>query len=148
MNIDDLRKLERTGGHLFHGTTDIVEGPFKPRQAYTFLKGIKQKDGEPAVYASPDLNLAIFMATVNPKNAPNNFHSRFYRDDKGINFLMNEDTKKQMKPDSVGYIYVFNKNDFTKRSQIEYLSYKEVEPVYGGFAEVKFEDLDTLVGSI
>jgi hypothetical protein len=139
MNIEQLRELEKTGTYLFHGTSRIINGNFEPRQAYTLRNRINVKDGEPAIYATPLLDLAIFMATVTPKNAPKNFHSRFNRDQNGINLLMNSDTRGQLNENSSGYLYVFNKKDFKERSPIEFFSNVKVSPIE--CCDVKFGDL-------
>lgn len=139
MNTKELKKLEKEGKYLFHGTDTKIYGLFQPRQAYTFIDGKEEKDGEPAVYATPILDIAIFMAVVNSKNAPVNFHSRFNKDNKGVNLLMNKDTKDQISSDSSGYVYIFNKDDFKEKNPIEYFSNNEVKPI--NYAEVKFGDI-------
>jgi hypothetical protein len=52
-----LKELERSGGYVFHGTSEPLN-QLDPRQAYSHGK----PDGVPAVCAASDVDTAIFMA--------------------------------------------------------------------------------------
>jgi hypothetical protein len=136
MNINELRQLEKTEKYLFHGSSKYIDSNFVPKQAYTDKAGKRLNDDNPGVHATPVLDIAIFMATVTRKNAPDNFHSRFHTERSKIKLSFNKDTSEQIDNNSSGYVYVFNKSDFKKRSEIQYISYNEVKPV--DFSEVKF----------
>lgn len=141
MNIEHLRELESTGEYLFHGSGGKIESILEPRQAYTLNKeNIRVRDGNPGVHATPILDIAIFMATVNRKNAPTpKFHSKFDNDNGEINLALSKDTAEQITDESSGYVYVLNKKDFEKRSSIEYISYDAIKP--NEIVEVKYSDI-------
>lgn len=139
MDIKDLRELEKIGKYLFHGSAENINSTLIPKQAYTNRKGKRVEDDKPGVHTTPILDIAIFMATVTRKNAPENFHSRFHAEGEKIKLSFNKETSEQITQGSTGYVYVFNINDFKKRSDIEYISYDEVKFIE--FVKVKFSDI-------
>ncbi len=140
LDIKKLRELENEGKYLFHGSVHENSSVFEPRQAYTIREGKKVEDDKPGIHTTPNLDIAIFMATVSPRNTNcKNFRSSFFRDNTGLRLQMNKEVSENMKPESSGFVYIFNKDDFTKRNEIEYISYKMVASI--DFAKVKFSDL-------
>ncbi|NCS99149.1 hypothetical protein GW764_03100 [Candidatus Parcubacteria bacterium] len=139
MKINELRELEKTGKYLFHGSSEYINSVFVPRQAYNDKAGKRLNDDKPGVHSTPILDIAIFMATVTRKNAPDNFHSRFHTEGDEIKLSFNRDTSEQINDDSSGYVYIFNIDDFKKRSDAQYISYNEVES--SNVVEVKFSDI-------
>ena len=72
--MQELKKFEKSGEYVFHGSENLVE-EFEPMQAYTMKNWKQIPDGKPAVFASPFLDYAIFMAIINKKNCPKGFRS-------------------------------------------------------------------------
>lgn len=123
-----LLNLESENKCVFHGSPYEIE-VFEPRQAYKYPKGKERiPDGDPAVFASPSADIAIFMGIINEINAPLGLRSGFGTDGEGkIKFKATKETIDQLHG-SKGYVYVFDKNKFTPRSLIESLSYEKVTP--------------------
>lgn len=69
-----LLDLEKTGKYVFHGSE--YEGMLEPRQAYNYKKGVKEKDDQPGIYASPMVDYAILMALINKKIVQKDFTLR------------------------------------------------------------------------
>ena len=137
MVSQELKEIEKQDGHLFHGSGKIVE-EFEPRQAYTVVKtGEKIKDGRPAIFASPSVDYAIFMAIVNKSNCPRGLRSGCGGYGK-LRFTATKDTLEQLNKDSSGYVYIFNRSDFEKRNEGEWVSYEKIKPLR--MVEVKWSD--------
>jgi hypothetical protein len=125
MDIKTLKELEIEQKYLFHGTGNIIE-EFEPRQAYNN----DLPDGKPAVFVSPFLDYAIFMAIFNEENCPKGYQARVNGLRSGN--LTYEATKKsldQLNESTKGYVYVFNKSDFEEKYMSEWASYKKVVPI-------------------
>lgn len=123
-----LRTLENEGKWVFHGSSSKIE-VFSPRQAYNYDKNLeKTPDGDPAVFASPFADVAIFKSIVSLKNAPKGARSGFSLSNKtGLEFRATKETLDQIH-NAVGYVYVFDKLKFTQRNNMEFLSYNSVAP--------------------
>lgn len=123
-----LLKLESESKWVFHGSPYEIE-IFEPRQAYKYPKDKERiPDGDPAVFASPSADIAIFMGIINTVNAPLGLRSGFGTDGEGkIKFKAIKETIDQLH-NSKGYVYVFDKSKFSPRSMIESLSYEKVIP--------------------
>jgi len=126
---EQLQKLEHEDKYVFHGSENPSLDHLEPRQGYNFRDGIKEPDGEPAVFASNRADYAILMALINKQNCPKGYDSSAGTEDgvKGETVLrlrVNKDAVDQLTEDSSGFVYVFDKNDFTPRKdrRVEYVS--------------------------
>lgn len=124
-----LLELEKTGQYLFHGSADEIE-VFEPRQAYNWVNGVKEKDGEPAVFASPSIDYAISMALLTSQldvvASAENKEAEEYT----LRISVAKDTFNLLKPDRKGFVYVFNKNNFPdKNGPAEFVSHKSLKPL-------------------
>lgn len=113
---------------MFHGS-GLKLDKLEPRQAFNFQDGQRIPDGLPAVFASPFADYAIFMALINRENMPKGYRSGVSYSNKELRFRATKDTLKQFTGDLSGYVYVFDKNDFQKRSKDQWVAYKEVSPI-------------------
>jgi hypothetical protein len=135
-NKQHLLHLEETGQYVFHGSSNEVE-VFEPRQAYTWHKGYKEKDGEPAIFASHSVDYAIFMAVVSRKNCTGNYHAGVATTAKtagskeyNLKFKVLRETLDTFKKDAKGWVYVFKKEDFpTPNGPSECVAYSHVTPL-------------------
>lgn len=139
MSVDHLRELEESGKYVFHGSGNEIE-KFEPRQAYNFRDEKFTPDGDPAIWASPHFRYALFMAVVSDANCPDGFHSGAGSRTGELQFRATQKTLDQLRPDSKGYVYVFNKSEFTKRDENEYFSKMTREPVER--IVVRYSDFD------
>lgn len=125
-----LRELEAEEKWVFHGSGSKLV-VLEPRQAYTYPSNSgegKIPDDKPAVFASPNADVAIFMAIVNQRNAPMGSRSGFTTDKNGeFEFRATQSTMDQIHK-AKGYVYVFDRNKFTERSSGEALSHEVVNP--------------------
>ena len=125
-----LEQLEKEGKWVFHGSGSQIE-ILKPHQAHIYPKNSEEEkipDDKPAVFASPSVDIAIFMAVINRENAPKGTRSGFSGyDNGGVEFRATQDTMDQIH-DATGYVYVFDKSKFIVRSENESLSYDAVVP--------------------
>lgn len=126
---EQLIELEKEDKYLFHGSGLQIEH-FKPQQAYTIVNDKKIPDGEPAIFTSPFIDYAIFMSLINTENCPKGFRSGVSYNKELITFRATKKTIEQLTPEKRGYVYVFSKNDFTQRNHTEWVSYREVNPIY------------------
>ena len=125
---DKLKNLEIQGGCLFHGTGVIIE-KFEPRQSHTIINSVPILDGEPAIFASPFTEYAIFMALVNEENCPLGYRSGCAYENGILQFTATKETLEQLTDESKGYVYVFDKAKFTERSASEWVSHGELMPL-------------------
>jgi len=125
-----LLALESEGRWVFHGSSSKIK-IFKPKQAYRYPKNSDEgrvADGDPAVFSSPFVDIAIFMGIINKTNAPRGLRSGFGTDSEGkIKFQATKETIDQLHK-ATGYVYVFDKTKFIPRSSVESLSYEPVTP--------------------
>jgi hypothetical protein len=130
--MQQLKRYEATGKYLFHGSGADLD-MLVPRQATDYIEGAQVADGKPAVYATPHLAYAIFMAVMNERSCPAGFHCRAKVDasEKPEKLLLSvsKKTMKQIEKDAYGYVYVVPRGSLTKRSPGEYVTYMPVEPV-------------------
>jgi hypothetical protein len=126
-----LLELEKSGNFVFHGTERGDVETFEPRQALNYKGNVGEPDGQPAVFASDKVDYAILMGMVNKNNCPYGYSSssRWSNDE----LILSVDKKgyDQLTDSSVGYVYVFNKSDFSEREpgHTEYVSYSHVKPI-------------------
>src|SRR3990167_1265374 len=115
---DTLKNLELKGQYLFHGSGDPGLQFLEPRQAYNYTSGKQIPDDKPAVHASPIIDVAIFMAMMNKNNFPQEYDTSVGNYGGKILFAMSQSTSDQLKrlsDEASGYVYVFNKENFTPR---------------------------------
>lgn len=142
-NIEHLREMEQTGNYLFHGSPESSIEILEPRQStHTKSSGEIIEDGNPAVSATPYLDLAVFRGVVNKKNIrlPHTSGFGLTRHLESITpqfDISNEQALAEAYNNKVGYVYVFNKSDFQPYSRInipdeksmEWRSYTPVKPI-------------------
>jgi hypothetical protein len=109
----ELLRLESEGSFVFHGTGEDVE-LLEPRQAIDTEKGL---DREPAIFASPAADFAIFHAIVNTRNFPQGIQSEsgaINHDDGSfeLKFALPKESLDSLADSAAGWVYVFDKNDF------------------------------------
>lgn len=124
---EEILELEKQGDFVFHGSPEKLES-LEPRQAYTFKGDLKIEDGKPAVFASIYSDIAIFMALINGKNIKSTFRSGYGSLNGKIEFRLSKETKDKL-INLKGYLYVFDKKDFTEKNHAEFISYKTVKPI-------------------
>ncbi len=147
---DKLLDLEKTEKYLFHGSGNSGIDIMDPRQAFNYVNGVQEKDGEPSVFASDKVDFAILMAMVNAYNCKNGFSSgagtsKDENRNSKLTLKISKSTSDQLNENSVGYVYVFNKKDFTKRDPdgVEYICKTEVSPIEK--IEVRKSDLSNYI---
>ncbi len=124
-----LFDLEATGNYVFHGSDGEIE-EFEPRQAHNFIGGENHPDGDPAVFTSSAAEYAIFMAIINKTNCPQGYRSGSGTTNGETTYRATQETLNQLKEDSSGWVYVFNKDEFDNRKGgVEYTSFTSVKPV-------------------
>jgi len=122
-----LKKLEDDGRWVFHGSPLKID-KLTPHQAYNHKNGEKIPDGESAVFASPFVDIAIFMAIINKINLPQEFDGGYsFNSDNGVKFNASKKTIDKLQG-AKGYVYVLDKNKFISRSFAEFMSREEVTP--------------------
>lgn len=126
-----LRELEADGRWVFHGSGSKIDGTLEPRQAINHKKVdseiVAMPDDKPAVFATPLADIAIFMAIINRNNVVDGRSGFGTTDEGGFEFRATPETMKQIH-NATGYVYVFDKTNFTPRSKRESLAYEEVTP--------------------
>ena len=124
-----LLEMEKSEKYVFHGSPSVVE-KLEPQQAYNLIEGQKVLDGEPAIFASSYVDYAIFMALLNRTNCPKGLNSEVgYHNGEPV-FRATKKTLEQLGDKTKGYVYVFNRVNFTKINESEWVSYKTIEPVF------------------
>lgn len=154
-NIEHLREMERTGNYLFHGSPDGTIETLEPRQGtHTEDSGKIIEDGDPAVSATPYLDLAVFRGIVNKKNIkfPHTSGFGLTRNSESNMLLFDisdEQTLTEAFNNKTGFVYVFNRSDFRPYSRnniaddasMEWRSFAPVQPIE--IIEIHSEDLPT-----
>ena len=131
-----LEQLSKTGEFVFHGSLQKLD-QLEPRQQTDFNKktGKSEPDGEPAVCATSNYEVAIFRALISSHIAKlfgvKNCFSEFgLRGGKPYFKATLESMSLAQRPDSVGYVHVFSKKDFQPYNTLESRAYHEVKPIY------------------
>ncbi|MFZ2522848.1 MAG: hypothetical protein WAW92_00510 [Minisyncoccia bacterium] len=127
---EQLKELEATGDFLFHGSPHSVS-EFEPRQAYTEVDGKDVPDGEPAVFASAEIEVPIFRSIFHESNlvsTPGNYRIGIFTEDSGINIHANQEAINVCQ-NRTGYVYVLKRSNFTLRENTEWISNSNVVPV-------------------
>ncbi len=152
---EKLLELESSCEYLFHGSANPDIEILEPRQSTHIPDLTKPKDfildGDPAVSATPNLEMAIFRSIINGRNIDIPHTSGFGYKNEEIYFRVSHEEVLKKAEGKEGYIYVFNKNDFTpytrmgeedgkgKGIDFEWRAYKPVKPVQ--VIPVGYEDL-------
>lgn len=125
-----LLSLEKSDNYVFHGSGLVIE-EFEPRQAHNYIDGKQVPDGEPAIFASSKAEYAIFMGIINKENCPKGRESRVGEYGEDIRFMATKDTLSQIEDTTSGWVYVFNKSDFSQRYEngIVYTSALNAKPI-------------------
>ncbi len=146
-----LKELETEGKYLFHGSPNGEIKVFEPRQSLHVPDTSKVTetipDGNPGVSASPYPELAIFRAIINGKNVEIDHTNGFGSTGPTLQYNVSSKEVLERAKGKNGYVYVFNRSDFTPYSRLgeaneqsmEWRSYKEVEPIQ--VVEVKYDDM-------
>ncbi len=126
-----LQQLEATGEYLFHGSPFKVKA-FEPRQAYTDVDGKPTPDGEPAVFASDEIETPIFRSIFHESSFDNlegSYEVGFSNSDDGRHYIHASEPAVEVCKQNSGYVYVFRRTDFELRGNSEWVSYKKVKSV-------------------
>lgn len=121
-----LKQLQLSKNFVFHGSL-LVLSRLRPRQPMNFDYKIRQfqKDGRPAVCATPFLETAIFHAVV----SPNGWTSFGTTNGKMVLRASPEALQRTIKKKKVGYVYVFPKTLFKRHSRYEYRILRAIVPL-------------------
>lgn len=137
---EKLLELEKTGQFVFHGSLDKIN-ILEPRQSYNCNKetGKEEKDGDPAVFATPFADMAIFRALIHEKGLEEDSESSFGIDDDGkLHFFATKNLIDRARG-IIARVYVLNRDDFDNFDYIQCRSSKEIIPVE--VIEVNVDDL-------
>lgn len=137
-----LRELEKSGLYVFHGSLDLFDC-LEPRQAHTLNKetGEMEEDGEPAVFATPFLDIALFRALMNRKDVEGPSESSFdYRE--GRLYFSATDNIRLAAEHKRGKIYILPKETFVEYDVVQLISPKKVIPFE--VIEITMNDLHEL----
>jgi hypothetical protein len=130
INRERLLELEREGRFVFHGSPDTIE-KLEPRQAedQNAETGEMEKDGTPAVFASPFADVAIFMALMRGDNVPGTRTSRYNMDsENGLHFAATKNLLDNAR-NITGRVYVLDKQQFTDFKGADCRSEKPIDPI-------------------
>lgn len=138
-NREKLLKLERDGRYVFHGSTEII-GILEPRQAYNKNQetGEMEKDGDPAIFATPYADVAIFRALVNNQRINAKSSSKFGMNDNGLHFSATKNLMENAES-AIGRVYVLDKAQFRSAKGTECRSEENIVPIE--VIDVSFQDL-------
>lgn len=138
-NREKLLAMEAEGKYVFHGSLESVE-ELEPRQAENSNKetGEQEKDGEPAVFATPHADTAIFRALVNGRDVDGESSSRFGMGDDGLHFSATQNLLDAARTKR-GKVYVLDRKQFQKFEGTQCRSFEKVMPIE--VVEVDFNDL-------
>lgn len=128
----ELLVMEKEERYVFHGTAVDVD-LLNPQQAIDTERG---PDGDPAVFASPSTDFAIFHAIVNGKNFPEGIVSSSgatSHDDGSyeLKFALPKNSLSLLSDTATGWVYVFDKKNFVQVEgrSAEYVSRVAVQPL-------------------
>lgn len=152
MSKEKLLQLEKENKYVFHGSPRGDIKSLEPRQGRHVPDWSSASetilDGNPAVSATPYVELAIFRAIINEGNISIDHTSGFgIRSDGKAEFRISPKEALECVKDKKGFVYVFYKSNFepyrrdgiAPPNAMEWRSYKEVKPIE--IVEVGFDDL-------
>lgn len=152
MNFEKPSKIEQTSGNkerllalekqekfVFHGSPYAIDD-LEPRQGYNYNEktGQKEKDGNPAVFSTPFIDVAIFRALINTEGVTGKSMSKFGIEGERLHFSATKNLVDQAKK-KIGKIYVLDKLKFKDFEGTECRSEEKVIPIE--VFEVTAEDL-------
>lgn len=131
--------LEKEGRYVFHGSPDFIT-VLEPRQAYNRSEetGNMEKDGEPAVFATPYADVAIFRALTDARGVRGKSTSQFGIDSDKLHFSATENILEAART-KVGRVYVLDKQKFQDFKGMQCRSSEINQPIE--VIEVTFADL-------
>lgn len=138
-NRERLLALEKEGKYVFHGSPDIFE-KLEPRQAYNYNKKTDkmEKDGKPAVFASPYADIAIFRSLINAKDVSGDSTSSFGISKGKLHFSATKNLSDAAK-NKIGRVYVLDKQKFRDFEGMQCRSLEVNHPIE--VIEVSINDL-------
>ena len=141
-NKKRLLELEKEGRYVFHGSPYTIE-KLKPRQATNDNKqtGQEENDGEPAIFASPFVDVAIFRSMVNEKiHSGDSSSGMGINDNNVLSFSTTQELVEEAKK-ITGKIYVFKRKDFIEDEArgLDLRCNEEISPIE--IIEVNYKDL-------
>jgi len=145
-NREILLSLEKEGKYVFHGSPEFID-VLNPRQAYNLSKetGKMEKDGEPAVFATPYADVAIFRALTDTRGVKGESTSRFGIDGDQLHFSATKNILEAAKK-KIGKVYVLDKQRFQDFEGMQCRSFEINEPIR--VVEVIFSDLPQNIETI
>lgn len=134
-----LLELEKENKYVFHGSPDIID-TLEPRQAYNQNKesGEMEKDGEPAVFATPCADVAIFRALINAGGVSGESASSFGINGERLHFSATKNLLDSAKS-KIGRVYVLDKRKFKNFEGIQCRSEESNIPIE--VIEISVDDL-------
>ncbi|MCR4280686.1 MAG: hypothetical protein NUV82_04695 [Candidatus Komeilibacteria bacterium] len=138
-NRERLLSLEKEGRYVFHGSPDDI-AVLQPRQAYNRSEktGIIEKDGDPAVFATPYADIAIFRALINTKAVTEASTSQFGMDNDRLFFSATNNLLEAARA-KIGKVYVLDRRKFHNFEGMQCRSEEINEPIE--VIEVNVDDL-------
>jgi len=134
-----LMLLEKRGEVVFHGSPYNIE-VLEPRQAYNRNKqtGKMEKDGKPAVFATPYTEVAIFRSLIDHNSVKGSSSSQFGMNGNEFSFSATKNLFDQTRK-NIGRIYILDKKKFHTFEGMQCKSFKKI--LLLEVIEVTFEDL-------
>jgi hypothetical protein len=137
-----LLELEKTGAYVFHGSLADIR-ILEPRQGYYLNKqtGQMEKDGNPAVFATPLADVAIFRSLINKEGVSGFSKSSFEIDKDGVLHLSATSNLIEAAKRKMGKVYVLRRSDFgdIEEGGLQCRSERSVTPIE--VVEATFKDL-------
>lgn len=135
-----LSEFEASGKYVFHGSPVKLKS-LEPRQGYGYDPETEkdEADGEPAIFATPKADAAIFHSLIRREQVQGDSNLNWGTDKRGDWIFSATQNLIDAAKDKVGYIHVFDKNDFSDSETIQGRAEKEVTPVE--VIKVKYKDL-------
>lgn len=135
-----LLELEASGKYVFHGAP-VRLNFLEPRQAYGYDPESKEEtaDGEPVVFGTAKVDAAIFHSLVRRECVQGDSDLNWGTNEGGDWVFFATKNLIDAAKDNVGYVYVFDKNDFDESEAIQVRAKEEVTPVE--IIKVKYNDL-------
>lgn len=145
-NRERLLSLEKEGKYVYHGSPDAIT-ILEPRQAYNRGEetGNMEKDGEPAVFATPYADVAIFRALINAKGVSGESTSQFGIDEDKLHFSATKNLLEAARG-KIGKVYVLDKQKFQDFEGMQCRSLETNEPIE--VIEVTIDDLPQNIETI
>lgn len=131
---ENLSILEASGQYVFHGSGEELD-VLEPQQAHNRVNGERVEDGPPAVFATPIVDYAVFMAVFSKRNCPlgrrTSVSTTADKEGYEIRLRATPATISQVTDASSGWVYVFEKSQFFRREEggVEYTVRQPVKPL-------------------